>query len=172
MRTDRALVVALVCGLLALGYSGPCTAGDATIVIEDTITYGKAGGTELKLDLARPQGDGPFPAIVFIHGGGWAEGNRQGYRGQIQEAARRGYVAVTISYRLMKFDQIEERGHDRHTDLPGTDPRCQGGDPVDKSQCQDIPHQPRPDWGHWRFCRWSSLAVGGPDRFNGGLGRR
>ena len=46
-----------------------------------------------------------FPAIVFIHGGGWYQGSRQGYRGQIMEAARRGYVAATISYRLMKFDE-------------------------------------------------------------------
>ena len=72
--------------------------------VEENITYGKAGDTELKLDLARPDGDGPFPAIVFIHGGGWAGGNRQIYRGQIQEAAKRGYVAVTVSYRLMVFD--------------------------------------------------------------------
>ena len=80
----------------------------AEVVIEDNITYGKAGDTELKLDLARPKGDGPFPAIVFIHGGGWYQGNRQGYRGQIQEAARRGYVAATISYRLMQFDESEK----------------------------------------------------------------
>jgi acetyl esterase/lipase len=80
----------------------------AEIVIEDNITYGKADDTELKLDLARPEGDGPFPAIVFIHGGGWSGGNRQGYRGQIQEAARRGYVAATISYRLMKFDESKK----------------------------------------------------------------
>jgi acetyl esterase/lipase len=78
------------------------------MVIEEDITYGKAGDTELKLDLARPQGDGPFPAIVFIHGGGWSGGNRQVYRGQIQEAATRGYVAVTISYRLMQFDQAKK----------------------------------------------------------------
>jgi acetyl esterase/lipase len=80
----------------------------ADIVIEENITYGKAGDTELKLDLARPQGEGPFPAIVFIHGGGWYQGNRQGYRGQIQEAARRGYVAATISYRLMQFDESKK----------------------------------------------------------------
>lgn len=72
--------------------------------VEENITYGKAGDTELKLDLARPDGDGPFPAIVFIHGGGWAGGNRQIYSGQIREAAKRGYVAATISYRLMVFD--------------------------------------------------------------------
>ena len=80
----------------------------AEIVVEENITYGKAGDTELKLDLARPQGDGPFPAIVFIHGGGWYQGNRQGYRGQIQEAAKRGYVAATISYRLMQFDESKK----------------------------------------------------------------
>jgi acetyl esterase/lipase len=73
-------------------------------VLEKNITYGKTGDTELKLDIARPQGDGPFPAIVFIHGGGWYIGSRQGYSNDIQQAARRGYVAATISYRLMKFD--------------------------------------------------------------------
>ena len=92
--------------VLLIGMAG--TARCAEIVIEESITYGKAGDTELKLDLARPPGDGPFPAIVFIHGGGWSGGNRQAYRGQIQEAAKRGYVAATISYRLMQFDQARK----------------------------------------------------------------
>ncbi len=86
-----------------------CLAGNvaqsAKIISEDNIIYGKADGTDLKLDLARPKGNGPFPAIVFIHGGGWYQGSRQRYRGEIQEAAKRGYVAATISYRLMKFDE-------------------------------------------------------------------
>jgi acetyl esterase/lipase len=84
-------------------------ARSAEVVVEENITYGKAGDTELKLDLARPQGEGPFPAIVFIHGGGWSGGSRQAYRGQIQEAAKRGYVAATISYRLMKFDEKKKQ---------------------------------------------------------------
>jgi acetyl esterase/lipase len=92
--------------VLLIGMAG--TARCAEIVIEEGITYGKAGNTELILDLARPQGEGPFPAIVFIHGGGWSGGNRQAYRGQIQEAAKRGYVAATISYRLMQFDQAKK----------------------------------------------------------------
>jgi acetyl esterase/lipase len=109
MRSERALVVTLFCGLLALNFSGRCVAADnGNVVVEDNITYGKAGDVELKLDLARPQGEGPFPALVFIHGGGWAQGNRQGYRGPIQEAARRGYVAVTIDYRLMQFDRAKK----------------------------------------------------------------
>jgi acetyl esterase/lipase len=80
----------------------------AEVIVEENITYGKAGDVELKLDMARPEGDGPFPAIVFIHGGGWTGGNRQAYKTQIQEAAKRGYVAATITYRLMKFDQAKK----------------------------------------------------------------
>ncbi len=79
-----------------------------TASVEENVIYGKAGDTELKLDLARPPGAGPFPAIVFIHGGGWSGGSREGYRSQIEDAARRGYVAVTISYRLMQFDQAKK----------------------------------------------------------------
>jgi len=75
------------------------------IVVKKDLTYGMAGDTELKLDLARPDGDDLYPAIVFIHGGGWANGERQRYRDFITTAATRGYVAVTISYRLMQFDE-------------------------------------------------------------------
>lgn len=83
-------------------------AAAAEIAVDKDITYSTVDGTELKLDLARPAGDGPFPAIVFIHGGGWTGGNRQVYSEQIKEAARRGYVAITVTYRLMKFDAAKK----------------------------------------------------------------
>ena len=81
----------------------------ADIVVEENVAYGKADNTDLQLDLARPAaGNGPFPALVFIHGGGWSGGNRQAYSTQIREAAQRGYVAVTISYRLMKYEEAKK----------------------------------------------------------------
>jgi len=76
----------------------------ADIVEATDLTYGKGGDRELKLDLARPDGEGPFPAIVFVHGGGWRGGHRAHYRRQVVEAARRGYVAVTVTYRLTEAD--------------------------------------------------------------------
>jgi acetyl esterase/lipase len=83
-----------------------CTSSHAAeIVVEEGITYSKAGDQELKLDLAKPEGDGPFPAIVFIHGGGWMGGERAHFRPLAEEAAKKGYVGITISYRLMKFDR-------------------------------------------------------------------
>jgi len=93
----------VVLALFALNMIG--TVGRAQeVTVTENITYGTGGETELKLDLARPTGDGPFPAIVFIHGGGYYQGSRQAYTEAIREAAKRGYVAATISYRLMQFD--------------------------------------------------------------------
>jgi acetyl esterase/lipase len=99
----RTVVVLLFCSLAT------AWAPADEVVLEKNILYGKAGDVELKLDLARPaKGRGPFPAIVFIHGGGWYQGNRQGYLDDCREAARRGYVALTISYRLMQFDNSKK----------------------------------------------------------------
>ncbi len=64
MKPWQNLVAALACILLPLSYIGRCAAADnGPIVLEENITYGKAGDTDLKLDMARPQGDGPFPAV-------------------------------------------------------------------------------------------------------------
>lgn len=83
----------------------------AEIVVEKDVVYGKGGDVELKLDLARPKvGDGPFPALVLIHGGGWSGGNRQSFSPLMAQAAERGYVAVTISYRLTQPDPKTKLG--------------------------------------------------------------
>jgi acetyl esterase/lipase len=71
------------------------------IVEENGLVYGTGGGRELKLDLARPrEGKGPFPAVVCIHGGGWSQGKREHLRPLIKLLASRGFVAVTVTYRL------------------------------------------------------------------------
>src|SRR5260221_13009514 len=68
---------------------------------ERAIEYSNPDNQHLQLDLARPKnGDGPFPAIVCIHGGGFRAGTRDGYEGLCLKLAQRGYVAVTITYRL------------------------------------------------------------------------
>lgn len=70
--------------------------------VDREIVYGKGGETDLKLDLAMPKaGDGPFPAIVCIHGGGWRGGTRTDLSQAIALLAGKGYVAVTVSYRLV-----------------------------------------------------------------------
>ena len=76
--------------------------GDPDIAIERDLVYGKGADSELKLDLAVPlKGDGPFPAVVFLHGEGWRAGNRQQMSHFIEGMARLGYVGVTVEYRLV-----------------------------------------------------------------------
>ena len=78
-------------------------AEEKAYIVENKIIYGKGGDKELKLDLAHPTREtGPLPALVFIHGGAWSMGSRMQYYFHIRKAAERGYVAVTVDYRLIK----------------------------------------------------------------------
>jgi acetyl esterase/lipase len=71
------------------------------------ITYGKAAGEDLKLDVASPKGlDHAVPAVVLIHGGGWTAGKRQDMSSLAKDYAAHGYVGVTISYRFTPKHQF------------------------------------------------------------------
>ena len=65
------------------------------------ITYARYGEREMQLDLWRPKSaTQPLPAIVCVHGGGWFKGDRTSMVNLAQALAAKGYVTVTISYRL------------------------------------------------------------------------
>jgi acetyl esterase/lipase len=72
----------------------------ADVIFESGIEYSNPDNQHLQLDMARPKGDGPFPAILCIHGGGFRAGNRQGYDKQCIRLAQQGYAALTVTYRL------------------------------------------------------------------------
>ncbi len=72
-----------------------------TVTFEKGIEYTNPDNQHLQLNMARPKtGDGPFPTVLFIHGGGFRAGNREGYNAQIIRMAEKGYIGVTVSYRL------------------------------------------------------------------------
>lgn len=74
----------------------------ATVYVEKDVVYAKVDGKELKMDMARPKvGDGPFPAVICIHGGGWKAGDKSSMVSQVYGLAGQGYVAVTVQYRLV-----------------------------------------------------------------------
>lgn len=87
--------------------------GDPKITTEHDLVYTKAGDTELKLDMARPaEGDGPFPGVLVIHGGGWRGGNKADVRPILDEFAKRGYVAISPQYRFCPKDLFPAQVHD------------------------------------------------------------
>lgn len=75
-------------------------AGAGAVTAHENIVFGSGGGRALKLDLYVPAGEGPHPAVLAVHGGGWIGGNKEAFRGIARQLAARGFVAATVEYRL------------------------------------------------------------------------
>jgi acetyl esterase/lipase len=98
------LCLLFVC--LTLGHGAKVSAA-AEIEFETDVEYTNPQDEHLKLNLARPkQVDGLAPAVVCIHGGGFRAGNRQRWDAVCRQLAERGYVAVTVTYRLAPKHQF------------------------------------------------------------------
>ncbi|HWA24740.1 MAG TPA: alpha/beta hydrolase [Lacunisphaera sp.] len=86
---------------LALAAAVSASAG-----LQTGIEYGTAGGESLKLDAYVPDGPGPFPAVILVHGGGWTAGDKsggpsRGYMAPMHDPlARGGFAWFSINYRL------------------------------------------------------------------------
>jgi acetyl esterase/lipase len=66
----------------------------------DGVPYRTVDGQILTCDLYVPQGEGPFPTVLFVHGGGWSGGDRKQLRRQASFLAERGFFGMAIDYRL------------------------------------------------------------------------
>lgn len=64
------------------------------------LVAGVHDGVELLADAFIPDGDGPFPAFVMVHGGAFVKGNRSSYHPWGRFLAERGCVGLSASYRL------------------------------------------------------------------------
>jgi acetyl esterase len=65
------------------------------------VVYSRPGGMELTLDASIPDGPGPFPAAVLVHGGGWVAGSKQQYITYIfRPLSDAGFAWFSINYRL------------------------------------------------------------------------
>jgi len=65
----------------------------------------REGSEAWRLDLAMPEDRSgrPRPALIMVHGGGWRNGDKRAtaFIGAALEFAARGYVCVTVNYRLL-----------------------------------------------------------------------
>jgi acetyl esterase/lipase len=85
----------------------------AGVTWQPNLEYSNPNDEHLQLNLARPSsGDGPFPAILCIHGGGFRAGTREGYDALCIKLAEKGYVAATVTYRLAPRYKFPAAIHD------------------------------------------------------------
>ncbi|MDA1092175.1 MAG: alpha/beta hydrolase [Acidobacteria bacterium] len=99
-----ALFAALAAGAPAAAQStDPATrfveVSDAYQLIPD-ITYLRAGGVDLKLDLYQARGDGPTPTLIYFHGGGWTNGSKESSALTFLPYLEMGWSVVNVEYRL------------------------------------------------------------------------
>jgi acetyl esterase/lipase len=66
--------------------------------VDDRKIPGRAG--EIPVRIYVPEGDGPFPGVVYLHGGGWMIGDLETHDGICRAISQRaGAVVVSVDYR-------------------------------------------------------------------------
>lgn len=106
MKRRICLAIAIGLCLVPLGLR----AGELEVVRD--VTYVERQGQPLKADVYMPPGDGPFPGVLVVHGGGWRAGSKNPFHHFADRLAEAGFTSVAIDYRLApehKFPaQIED----------------------------------------------------------------
>ncbi len=74
----------------------------AKIIVHEDVVYGRVQGAGLLADVAYPDGKGPFPVILSVHGGRWFRESKSTHSAiNVRQWAGFGYCAVSIDYRLI-----------------------------------------------------------------------
>ena len=77
------------------------------VIFKEDVVYKQINGIKLKCDVYYPKAGAyeKFPAVLLIHGGGWATGSKENLRVMAQHLAENGYVAISAAYRLSPVAQ-------------------------------------------------------------------
>jgi acetyl esterase/lipase len=77
------------------------------------LEYSHPESGPLSLDLYVPETGGPFPLIVWIHGGAYRSGSKSGiWYKPILNQTRRGYAVASVNYRLSGTAKFPALVHD------------------------------------------------------------
>ena len=74
----------------------------AKINVQEDVVYGRTQGAGLLADIAYPEGNGPFPVILSVHGGRWFRESKTTHSAiNVRQWAGFGFFAMSIDYRLI-----------------------------------------------------------------------
>jgi acetyl esterase/lipase len=114
-RMNALTAILAMLAVLAMLRAIPLTAAEQTdlpaggaapkqIKVIDDLAYRSGSSKAWRLDLAVPEnfGEEKHPALVIVHGGGWRAGTKHDrpYRTLLLDYALKGYVTVSVEYRL------------------------------------------------------------------------
>ncbi len=101
MNVRASLVKALNGLLLAGGRTRPMNPADIPVkeVIKD-VPYVEGAHRLQRLDITVPLAEAPLPVLVYIHGGGWMNGDKSIYRRICALYAQAGFLVCNVNYRL------------------------------------------------------------------------
>jgi len=101
--------LSLVLGVLMVSASSALGQGFSTSItapyrVTPNITYLTANNFEAKLDVySRSDTTAPQPTLIWIHGGGWTGGNKEGATFSLLPYMEMGWNVVNVEYRLAKI---------------------------------------------------------------------
>lgn len=72
--------------------------GTPSIVVED-LEYLRHGDRPMMVRLFRPEGPGPFPVVLDLHGGAWNKGSLEECRARDEYLAESGIAAAALDFR-------------------------------------------------------------------------
>lgn len=91
-KRNAVMTAAVVCALFATV---------ARAEMRKDIEFAKPNGFSLTLDAYVPDGAGPFPTAIIVHGGGFARGDKQTYVPPLFDPlTQAGFTWFTINYRM------------------------------------------------------------------------
>lgn len=98
-RKNRALAASVSAETFSIADGSDSNVPKGTSVFKDVV-YERVGDRALLLDLYLPEGaNEPVPLVIWVHGGGWKNGNKSGIK-NASGALKRGYALASVSYRL------------------------------------------------------------------------
>jgi acetyl esterase/lipase len=116
LRTNR-IIAACVLVAVLLAFALPALAGQPPMALPEgvkalrNLEYATASGRPLLLDLYLPENaPGKLPVVVWIHGGAWIGGSKDGCPAVPMTA--RGYAVASISYRFSNVAPFPAQIHD------------------------------------------------------------